>query len=204
MYTAPMLLPDDRRLTLDEYRALEERSAVPHEYRNGYAVALAVPSGAHGTISLNLSIALGPLVRLAGCRAYAGDAKVVTPSGERLVPDFVITCDSRDREALDRSGEATIAHPWLVVEILSPATAADDMTAKLDAYQSIPSVNQYVAIDSRRRAVRAFERTPDGKFASTGPLGALTLPRLDGSTVELDEIYRDTSVPPIEDVPPTA
>lgn len=104
-----MLEPIDRRLTLDEYRACEDTSAAPHEYRNRYAVAREVPSGAHGTISLNLSIALGPLVRVSGCRAYAGDAKVVSPSGERLIPDFVITCDARDREALDRNGEATIA-----------------------------------------------------------------------------------------------
>lgn len=78
------------------------------------------------------------------------------------------------------------------------------MTAKLDAYQSIASVSQYVVIDSRRRALRVFERMPEGKFASSGPLGALTLPPPVGSTVTIDEIFHDTIVPAIEDVPPTA
>lgn len=204
MSTAPMLQPVDRRLTLEEYLAFEERSAGPHEYRNGYAVALATPSGTHGEISLNLSLAIGPPSRAAGCKARVGDTKVLTPAGERLIPDFLVTCDARDFDALLGSGEAIVAHPWLVIEILSPTTAADDMTSKLDAYQSIADVLAYVVIDSRRRAVRAFERTVDGKFVSSGLLSSLAFTRLPDLTVTIDEIYRDTSVPHIEDVSPTA
>ena len=199
-----MQQPIDGRLTLDEYLAFEEQSVVGHEYRNGYAVALAVPTGTHGAIALNLTLAIGPVARSAGCLARAGDTKVVTASGERLIPDFLVTCDARDRQALLGTGEAIVAHPWLVVEILSPSTAADDMTAKLDAYQSISGVLYYVLIDSRRRAVRAFERTADGKFASTGLLSAVAFPHFPEMTLTIDEIYRDTSVRPIEDVSPTA
>lgn len=197
-----MQQPAAGRLTLDEYLAFEEQSPIPHEYRNGYAVALAAPSGTHGAIALNLTLAIGPTARSLGCDARAGDTKVVAPGGDRLIPDFLVTCDERDREALRRPGEALVAYPWLVIEILSPTTAAADMTDKLDAYSSISDVTHYVVIDSRRRAARAFERTPDGKFASSGPLDALTFARLGALRIPLEEIYRDTNVPRIEDVSP--
>lgn len=74
------------------------------------------------------------------------------------------TCDASDRESIDAAGENVIAHPWLVVEILSPSTASDDLTTNMDSYQSIPDVTHDLVTDSRRRAMRIFERTKDYGF----------------------------------------
>lgn len=187
--------PERRRLTVQEYLDLEAVSSDRLEYRGGYAVALATPTGNHGRIATNLLVSLAPLVRARGCDLFAGDAKVITPSGDHLIPDFVVTCDPRDKAVLDGSGEAIIRHPWLIAEILSPSTAEDDMSQKLDSYQSITELSYYVLVDSRRCSIRLYTRIEDGSFASRGPLDELRLPNLIERGVSIEDVYRDTSIP---------
>jgi len=192
--------PARRRLTLQEYLDLEAVSSERLEYRDGYAAALATPTGNHGRIATNLLVSLAPLVRTRGCDLFAGDAKVITPNGNHLIPDLVVTCDPKDKAVLDGSGEAIIRHPWLVVEILSPSTAEDDMSQKLDSYRSIPELSHYVLVDSRRRSIRLYTRIEDGSFASRGPLEELSLPSLVERGLSSEDVYRDTSVPRLEDI----
>ncbi len=188
-----------RRLSLDEYFALVSTSPDRLEYRDGRAVALAAPSKNHARIAGNLTLAFGALARVHGCDYFVGDAKLLSPSGDRVIPDFVVTCDDRDRDA-DDGGEAIVRHPWLVVEILSPATAADDTTYKFDIYRSVVELTHYVVIDSRRRAIRTYVRNAGGRFEIVDPLDVLTLPLLAERGLSLDEIYRDTTVPRLDDV----
>ncbi|GAC1442154.1 MAG: Uma2 family endonuclease [Vulcanimicrobiaceae bacterium] len=190
--------PGTRRLTLDEYLALESISTERLEFRDGLVVALALPTKNHARIAGNLTTSLGAMARRNGCDYFVGDAEVQTPAGDRVIPDFVVTCDPRDLDQSGEAGEALVRHPWLVVEILSPATAADDTTYKLDAYQSIVALTHYVAIDSRRRAIRVYAKNDAGRFESDGPVDRLTLPTLAASGLSLDDIYRDTTVPHLD------
>lgn len=196
----PMDLPD-RRLTPEEYRALEAISPERLEYRDGYAVALAAPTKNHSRITGTLAVTIGLKAREHGCEFFGENAKVLTPAGDRLIPDFLVTCDERDREDVgDARGEAIVRHPWLVVEVLSQSTASDDMTEKFDAYRSIVELTHYVVIDSRRRSVHLYERLPNGEFSVSGRLDRLMLPSLGEHGVTIDEIYRDTTVPNLRDL----
>lgn len=196
--------PEPRRLTREEYLELEAVSVERLEYRDGFAVALALPSKNHARIAGNLTTSLGPSARQRGCDYFVGDAKVVTPAGDRVVPDFVVTCDERDRGGCDEQGEAVVRYPWLVVEILSPATAAEDTTYKLDAYQAIAELTHYVVIDSRR-AIRVYERNAAGRFETHGPVERLVLPGIIDGGLSLDDVYRETTVPRLHDfLPPRA
>ncbi len=68
--------PNSRRLTLEEYLALEAVSPDRTEYRDGFAVALAAPNKNHGRISRFLTMKLGPILESRGCDFYTGDAKI--------------------------------------------------------------------------------------------------------------------------------
>jgi len=46
-----------------------------------------------------------------------------------------------------------IPNPVVVVEVLSPGTAADDHGPKLDGYFSLPSVEHYLILDPDRRVM---------------------------------------------------
>ncbi|HEV3158035.1 MAG TPA: Uma2 family endonuclease [Candidatus Baltobacteraceae bacterium] len=202
-----MELPDhrhlelpDHRLTLEEYLKLEAISTEPLEYIDGFASVRTRPSKGHEKIAGNLIMTLGPIVRSNGCDFFANGAKVITKIGYRTIPDFVVTCDKRDLDQPD-DDEAIIEHPWLVIEILSPSTMADDNNRKLFGYQSIEELTHYVLIDSRLRSMRLYERLPDGNFLTPpAPLERLILPTLGEHGVSIDEVYRNTKVPLIQEV----
>ena len=66
---------------------------------------------------------------------------------------------SHTREPLDPSATAIIA-PDLVIEVISPESKNRDRSEKLDAFRSIPSVMEYVLVDSRRVWVCVYRRMP--------------------------------------------
>ena len=180
------------RVSLEEYLRFEETSPVGHEYRNGYIVGLAEPSGNHQQIQQNLVLQFGSLLKRSRCRMLSGGVKVACPNGERVIPDFGVTGRPDDLLALERAGEALIEHPWLVIEILSPATEKDDRGDKLDSYNLIRDLTHYVLIDSRRRWMLVHERTADGLLAISGPLERFTLPILGELTSDI--VYDGTTV----------
>ncbi|MBD5654717.1 MAG: Uma2 family endonuclease, partial [Candidatus Eremiobacteraeota bacterium] len=118
--------------------------------------------------------------------AYAGDIKVVTDYPGARYPDFFVTCDRRD--AADRLIKR---HPKVIVEVLSPSTAGADASDKLDEYQTIPELEEYVLIDSRKSSVRIYRRA--GDELTTGPSvisGDIELASL-GVTIALTDVYED-------------
>jgi Uma2 family endonuclease len=191
------------RITLEEYLALDAGTEERLEYRDGYAVAMATPTKRHERIAMNLVLAVGNAVRARGCDVFSGGAKVIAQSGDRLIPDFVVSCDERDLRRPEDSGENVVTHPSVVVEILSQATAADDLTGKFDAYATIPELTHYVVIDSRRRLIHVYERLAGGGFAMHGNVSRLTIPAL-GIDLASDDVYRGTQTPVVHDVSPLA
>jgi Uma2 family endonuclease len=177
---------------LDEYLKIDAASPDRLEYRGGYIFALAVPSGNHERIKNNLVAHFTPRLKDTGCDLISGGVKVVCPNIDRAIPDLGVTCDERDRIAMDQSGEAIIEHPWLLIEILSPATQGDDRGGKLDSYRQIPELTHHLLIDSRKQWMVIHERGPDGLFSIKGPIDKLTLPTLGELTFEI--AYDGTAV----------
>jgi Uma2 family endonuclease len=82
------------------------------------------------------------------------DAKVqVNKNSRYFYPDLVVTCDPDDLKAKD-----FIQHPKIIVEVLSPGTATYDRTKKLKYYRQIPSLQEYVLVDSEEIAVEVYRR----------------------------------------------
>jgi Uma2 family endonuclease len=108
----------------------------------------------HNDISLNLYTALRPHLRSHGCRINVSDVKIqVSPSSPYYYPDIVVSCDPRDLNA-----RKFIQHPKLIVEVLSSGTEARDRGEKFTNYQNMPSLQEYVLIDSEKIAVECYHR----------------------------------------------
>ena len=179
---------DPRPLTLADFLAWEERQQAKHEFRNGAIFAMAGATDDHGQIVTNLIAVIRPVLRGSTCRAYANDIKVVTTYPGSRYPDLLVTCDKRD--AADRLVKR---FPKLIIEVLSDSTAAVDANEKLDEYQTIGELEEYVLVDSRRISVRVYRR--NGEKLETGPAtisGTVELCSLDLS-MPLAEIYEDVS-----------
>jgi len=146
-------VPTPQKMSVEAYFAWEPQQALRHEFVNGQVFAMAGGTLAHNDIAVNLLTAQRPSLRKRGCRINIADAKVtITPTIYRY-PDLVITCDERDKTALN-----AIAHPKLIVEVLSASTEALDRGDKFKEYRSLPTLEEYVLISATQTEVEIYRR----------------------------------------------
>jgi Uma2 family endonuclease len=105
----------------------------------------------HALTKLSAQVALREGVQRAGlpCRVF--------PDGMTVRVDALVVCPPpTDLSTLE------IPNPVIVVEVLSPSTAADDHGVKLDGYFSLASVNHYLILDPDRRVMIHHRRGQAG------------------------------------------
>lgn len=145
--------PQPASMTVEEYLDWETRQPIRHEYINGETLAMTGGTIPHNDIALNLYAALRAPVRDRGCRINVADVKVQVTPTVYFYPDVVISCDQRDKTATK-----LIQYPKLIVEVLSPGTAAIDRGDKFQQYRQLSTLQEYVLIDSQQISVECFRR----------------------------------------------
>ena len=87
------------------------------------------------------------------CEVFADGVSVKIDAKAIFEPDASVVCGPR------RPDDAiVISDPIIVVEVLSPSTAAIDHGRKLSGYFSLPSVQHYLILDPERRVVIHHKR----------------------------------------------
>ena len=106
-----------------------------------------------------------------------------------MYPDVVVTCTPG-------SGQSDVVpEPEIVVEVLSRSTQGFDRGAKLDAYQQIPSLRQYVLVAQEEIRVSVYERDEGSwRFRTLQDLDARLDFAVGGATMTLAEIYERATV----------
>jgi Uma2 family endonuclease len=128
----------------EDYLAAEEVRPIKHEYRQGEIYAMAGASKPHAIITGNVSVLLRNHLRGSGCIPYMADMKVRIEAADcYYYPDVAVSCDERDKNA----AEDFIRYPRLIVEVLSPTTAAFDRGDKFADYRTSESLQEYVLIN---------------------------------------------------------
>ena len=150
--------PQSSYLTPEEYLQLEVNSDIKHEYIDGEVYAMAGATDTHITIALNMAIILRSHLRGSGCRVYISDMKVRIEQKNRFYyPDVLVTCEDRDRE-----NNTFKKFPNLIIEVLSDSTEAFDRGDKFADYRSLPSLEEYVLINTKKARIECFRRTKEG------------------------------------------
>jgi Uma2 family endonuclease len=96
-------------------------------------------------------------------------------SSAYFYPDVIVSCHRQDLNS-----RKFIQHPKLIVEVLSPSTAASDRADKFTYYRTIPTLQEYVLIESEKIAVECYRRG-EGKMW-------LYYPYVAGDMIALDSI----------------
>jgi Uma2 family endonuclease len=92
--------------------------------------------------------------------------------------------------------QEVITAPILIVEVLSPSTAAADRDRKLPDYRTIPSLQDILVVSSTEPRIEHFRREPDGwKIHDLRGDGSLRLQGFDCS-LDLDDLYNDLTLGP--------
>lgn len=142
--------------------AWEELQPERHEYVSGEVYAMTGVRVAHNDINFNAVGFLRQVLKGTPCKVFGIDLKLqVSPNGDHLYPDLMVTCDPRD---LRSSEDRYISHPWLVAEVLSDSTAAYDRGRKFEIYRSIDTLTHYLLIEQTRPYAELFFKNERGQW----------------------------------------
>ncbi len=143
-----------QKMTIEEYLEWEPQQDVRYEYVNGEVFAMTGGTIPHNDVALNVYAALRPHLRSRGCRVNVSDVKVqLSSQSAYYYPDVIVSCDRQDINA-----RKFIQFPKLIVEVLSPGTSAKDRGEKFTYYLKIPTLQEYVLIDSEIISVERYSR----------------------------------------------
>ena len=183
-----------RKYTFEEYIDLLKTSDERYEYFDGDVVAMSGGKIAHSAISSNVLHYLR--IALAGgpCRVFGGDLALKVPLAWPFrFPDVSVVCVEpviEDVKSID-----LLANPLLIVEVLSPSSAAYDLGEKFTAYQSIASFQEYLVISQSRHLVIDHVRQASGLWLRRDIEGVERELRLESVdvTMSMRDIYERVS-----------
>ena len=157
-------------VTPEEYLRREQEAEFKSEYVNGeiipmgdlYPTVMAGASTNHNLIKENVAIQIGSHVRSngRGCRSMSSDQRVNVPTSSMYAyPDIVVICGPNQYHS---EVPDTLTNPMLIVEVLSPGTAAFDRGDKFALYRHSPAFQEYVLIDSEKVRAEVYHKHEQG------------------------------------------
>lgn len=179
-----------KKLTEEEYLALERAAEFKSEFLAGEVFAMAGATFEHALIVGNAVGELRQQLKGRPCVVVPTDLRVrVEETGLYTYPDVVVVCGT-PRFADEQ--EDTLLNPTLIIEVLSPSTEAYDRGAKFAHYRRISSLREYVLVTPTYPRVERFERQergPDWTLSEvSGLTESVTLATI-GCTLRLAELY---------------
>jgi Uma2 family endonuclease len=148
----PIVAYGKKILTKEEYLTFERSSTEKHEYFQGEIFLMSGAGKRHNIIFSNLFIEIGIKLKGKSCRPYGSDMRVYIPQNTLFTyPDISIFCG--EMELLD---EDNAIGPSVIIEILSPSTKSYDRGDKFKLYRAIPTLREYILIDSETVGIEVF------------------------------------------------
>jgi Uma2 family endonuclease len=145
-------------MTPEEFLAWEAGQVERHDFVGGEAFAMAGAEDRHVTATGNIYMALRQHLAGSPCRTYMADMKVEAASRSAyFYPDVLVTCTDADRASPQVKRE-----PRLIVEVLSPGTAAYDRGDKFAHYRDIPTLEEVAFVDLDARRTEVYRKGRDG------------------------------------------
>ena len=150
-----MNLPNQKThyFTEQEYLELEQNSEFKNEYFDGEIFAMSGGSRNHHRLSGNVFGEFRSHLKGTPCEAFQSDMKVRLDKGNKyFYPDVVVACEKENDDYFTNS-------PRLIVEVLSASTRKFDQNLKRLAYQTIPTLEEYVLIEQDRVEMTVFRKS---------------------------------------------
>jgi Uma2 family endonuclease len=174
--------------TVEEFLAWEREQEERYEYVGGVIRMMVGGTLDHNTITGNVFSGLRSQLRGGPCRVFVEAVKVVADAAT-MYPDVVVTC------APGSGRSDVVPEPEIVIEVLSRSTQTFDRGPKLDAYQQIPSLDQYVLISQDEIRVSVYEREAESwRYRTIEGLDASLTFAVGGAAMTLAEIYEGATV----------
>ena len=190
-----MLPPRSLRMTPEQYLTCERLAETRSEFHDGELVSMAGARPRHILIVTNLIVSFYKQLDESGCKVYSNDLRVGDPSQRRYYyPDLAIVCGP---EEFEEGSDDVLVNPVVLVEVLSPLTERIDRDLKVQRYQLIDSLREYVLVSTQRRRIEVYRRGDEGTWLYESYPFKPWPARLASVECRLDpdEVYRNVDVP---------
>jgi Uma2 family endonuclease len=190
----PIVAYNKTQLTIEEYLTFERASEQKHEYYQGEVFAMAVAGFNHNHIFSNVFGVLSSELRNKSCKLFGSDMRIhISQNSLFIYPDISVFC--REMSMLDKEQDSAIG-PTILIEILSKSTKNYYRGDKFKLYRDIPTLKEYVLIDSEKVGVEIFRIIDRGiwelreykNLQDSMPIETISL------SIPLHEVYAGTTL----------
>ena len=148
--------------TVEEYLEMERASNIKHEYYQGEIFAMSGAGHRHNIIFSNVFGEMCIKLKNSSCRPYGSDMRMHIPENTLYTyPDISIYCGNP--KTIDKE-EDTLIQPTVIIEILSESTRNYDRGKKFKLYRDIPTLKEYIFIDTEKICVEVFRVTSHNQW----------------------------------------
>ena len=150
----PAIAFGKQKLTIEEYLEFENANTEKYEYYKGELFAMSGAKLQHNIITKNLFIGLGVKLKGKPCQPYGSDMRIHIPTNTLFTyPDISVICG--EVKTLN-DDEINALNPTVIIEVLSPSTKSYDRGDKFNLYRDIPTLKEYILVDSAAISIEAF------------------------------------------------
>jgi len=178
-----------------EYMAVIAELPFKIEYHQSEIITMGLASIWHEIIIMNLGAFLHSLFKNDDYLVMGSNSGVYAPKfeGGFYMPDVLVV---KGTPQFKEKSNALITNPYLVFEVLSPATSSFDTSDKLEEYKDFESVKQIVYIFQDRLKVTTFIRTDSpNTWLNQDFKGLNDSLQIEGVSLSLSDIYRKVQFP---------
>ena len=170
-----------------DYVAAESGAAERHAFHDGEVYAMAGGSTVHALLALEFGALLRNALVGSPCAATGADQRIHIDENNVTYADVSVLCPPLVRTPADPHA---VCNPTVVVEVLSPSTAAWDRGGKFALYARLPSLLHYVLVEQDAWRIEHYRRQDDGSWRLTlhGPGDHAWLDSI-GARIDVNELY---------------
>ena len=146
-------------ITVEDFLAGEQESAVKHEYVAGRIYAMSETQNAHNIIASSVLGSMGQQLQGKPCRAFNSDTKIRVRMSNQTrfyYPDASVICRPNPQSDVFQD------LPSVIVEVLSESTRRIDDGEKREVYLTIPSLTHYILLEQSAIGAVVYERGSAG------------------------------------------
>ena len=133
-------------LSVTDYLSWEPQQSEKHDFWGGEVFAMTGGNLRHNLTTVASTTTFKSHLAGTPCKVFSGNVKVAVNVTEHwFYPDVVVTCSAQD---LSDMGAVAISEPVLILEVLSPSTAAYDRGQKFMSLQKLASLKEYALLDT--------------------------------------------------------
>jgi Uma2 family endonuclease len=167
----PIVAYGKKKFTVQEYLEFEQASQEKHEfykgeifrmYGHGELLAMSGAGNKHNIIFSNLFGIVAFKLKGKSCQPYGPDMRINIPENTLYTyPDIPVICGDLRQSSED---ENSVIQPTILIEILSPTTRNYDQGEKFSLYRDIPTLREYILVDTDVVRVAAFRLNSTGHW----------------------------------------